>query len=144
MSTADVSCTNCGKDFEVQTEYFQKFGSEPYCQNCLVHTECQSCGQGLRLQPSRYKELGGDPVVCTDCQPSQSDSSSSSSGSTFWSGLSTGEKIVFPILLVAFLGVGGLAAYTAINGGDPEGTGLLGISILLYWTYRRGKKNSTS
>jgi len=143
MSTANVSCTKCGKQFEVKTEYFQKFDSDPFCQDCLIHTECQSCNRGLRLEPSRYKELGGDPIICTDCDKgSSSTTSTGSSGSSFWSGLSIGEKIVFPILLVAFIGILSIAIFANMNGGNVETPLLLPILILLYWTYRRGKKNS--
>ncbi|WP_224338219.1 hypothetical protein [Haloprofundus halobius] len=146
MSTASVSCTKCGQQFDVKTEYFQKFGSDPFCQDCLIHTECQSCKRGLRLQPSRYKELGGDPVVCTDCDQgiSSSTTAGSSSGTSFWSGLTIGEKIVFPILLIAFVGILGIAAFAEMNGGSVETPLLLPILILLYWTYRRGKKNRSS
>jgi len=147
MSTASVSCTKCGTQFDVKTEYFQKFGSDPFCQDCLIHTECQSCNRGLRLQPSRYKELGGDPIVCTDCDQganATATTAESSSGTSFWSGLSIGEKIVFPILLIAFIGTLGLAAFAEVNGGSVETPLLLPILILLYWTYRRGKKNSAN
>jgi len=140
MSTARVTCTGCQKEFDVPTEYFQKFGREPYCRDCLIHTECQSCGDGLRIQPSRFQELGGDPVVCTGCQ-STDESSSTMASRTFWAGLSTGEKIVFPILLVVLVVALGLVANSAMNGGDPSGAGLTGVLILLYWTYRRGRKN---
>jgi len=146
MSTASVSCTQCGEQFEVKTEYFEKFGSDPFCQDCVIHTECQSCNRGLRLQPSRYKELGGDPVVCTDCDQAGSTSTSteSSSSGSFWSGLSIGEKIVFPILLIAFVGLLGLAIMAKMYGGNVETPLLLPLLLLLYWTYRRGKKNSSS
>lgn len=145
MSTADVSCTNCGKQFNVKTEYFQKFGSDPYCQNCLIHTECNSCDRGLRLQPSRYRELGGEPVICTNCEQDASTTTTaeSHSRSSFWSGLSIGEKIVFPILLVGVVGLLSMLVLAEINGGEASAPILLPMTILLYWTYRRGKKNST-
>lgn len=145
MSVADVSCTKCGTPFQVKTDYFQKFGTDPLCQDCVIHTECQSCKRGLRLLPSRYQELGGDPVVCKGCEDvSQTTSTTTrSSGSSFWSGLSIGEKIVFPLLVVAFVGILGVAAYAEMNGGNVDTPLLLPILVLLYWTYRRGKKNSS-
>lgn len=146
MSTASVSCTNCGDQFNVKTEYFQKFGSDPYCQDCLIHTECNSCNRGLRLQPSQYRELGGEPVTCTSCAqgaPSTTTTKSRSGGS-FWSGLSIGEKIIFPILLVAIVGLLAVVILVEGSGGDASAPILLPMLILLYWTYRRGKKNSTA
>lgn len=140
MSSAQVTCANCDKRFEVDTRYFRKFGDDPFCRDCLIHTECQSCNRGLRLEPSRYQELGGDPVACTDC--AQQSRAGSSERRSFWAGLTVGEKIVFPILLIAFLGLGGLALYVETNGGETSVPLLSGILILLYWTYRRGKKNA--
>lgn len=146
MSMASVSCTKCGTQFEVKTEYFQKFGSDPFCQDCLIHTECQSCKRGLRLQPSRYKEIGGDPVICTDCEKETSAATASESptSGTFWSGLSIGEKIVFPILLVAFIGLLGISALAGMSDINVDAPLLLPLLLLLYWTYRRGKKNSST
>jgi hypothetical protein len=163
MGQADVTCTKCGTAFQVDTRYFQIFGEEPFCQDCLIHTECHSCGRGLRLQPSRYQELGGDPVVCTDCDsgqpggsqtpPSTSETSTqqsststppttqTSSDGTFWSGLTIGEKIVFPVLLAAFLGMVGLALLANANGGEFSSPAIGGVGFLLFWLYRRGKKN---
>lgn len=162
MGQADVTCTKCGTPFQVDTRYFQVFGEEPFCQDCLIHTECQSCGRGLRLQPSRYQELGGDPVVCTDCDggqsgaastgpstsgtaPTRSSTSGTSSTQTssgrFWSGLSIGEKIVLPILLAAFLGMVGLALLANANGGEFSSPAIGGVGFLLFWLYRRGRKN---
>lgn len=138
MSTASVTCSNCGKQLELNTGYFKKYGEDPFCQDCLIHTECNSCGRGLRLEPSRYKELGGDPVICTDCEPSQT-TSSSRSGVTFWSGLSSGEKILFLVVLIALLGRGSYIALTSMNGGATEGGGLLGLTLILYWISRRGR-----
>jgi len=151
MGKASVNCTKCGKGFEVDTRYFQIFGEDPFCQDCLIHTECQSCGRGLRLQPSRFQELGGDPIICTDCgqqsssssssprQQSQSSAQSSSTGS-FWSGLSFGEKVVFPLLFVALLGMSWLALVANLNGGEFSGP-IAGVTFLLIWLHRRGKKN---
>lgn len=144
MGVANVTCTKCGVNFEVDTKYFQIFGEDPFCQNCLIHTKCQSCDRGLRLEPSRYKELGGDPIVCVDCddvtpEPSNEKGTGSSS---FWSGLTIGEKIVFPVLLAAFVGLGSLAMFAEMNGGEVSTPLLGGLFFLLYWTYRRGKKNS--
>ncbi|ACV47966.1 MULTISPECIES: hypothetical protein [Halomicrobium] len=163
MGQADVTCTKCGTAFQVDTRYFQIYGEEPFCQDCLIHTECQSCGRGLRLQPSRYQELGGNPVVCTDCdggQPAVSTSQTSTSGApstrssasgtsstqtstsgTFWSGLSIGEKIVFPILLAGFVGMVALALLANANGGEFASPAIGGVGFLLFWLYRRGKKN---
>lgn len=145
MSTASVSCTNCGKQFNVKTEYFQKFGSDPYCQDCLIHTECNSCNRGLRLQPSQYRELGGEPVVCATCgqDASSPTTTESRSGESFWSGLSIGEKIIFPILLVAIVGLLAVVVLIEGSGGEASAPILLPMLILLYWTYRRGKKNRT-
>lgn len=145
MSSAAVSCTRCGTRFEVETAYFQTYGNDPFCQDCLIHTACQSCGRGLRLQPSRYQELGGDPVVCTDCDgaAARTPTNDSLSNGSFWTGLSFGEKVAFPVLLVAFVGILGTAAYAEMNGGNVDAPILLPILILLYWTYRRGKKNSS-
>lgn len=145
MSTASVSCTNCEKQFNVKTEYFQKFGSDPYCQDCLIHTECNSCNRGLRLQPSQYRELGGEPVICASCGQGASSTTTteSHSGGSFWSGLSLGEKIVFPLLSVAIVGLLAVVILIEGTGGEASAPILLPMIILLYWTYRRGKKNST-
>jgi len=53
-----------------------------------------------------------------------------------------GEKVLFPILLVIFLGGGSLALLAEMNGVDTSAPGLAFVLILLLWTYRRGKKNS--
>lgn len=145
MSTANVSCTNCGKQFEVKTNYFQKFGSDPYCQDCLIHTECNACNRGLRIQPSQYRELGGEPVVCTTCEQGTASTPTPEpqSGGSFWSGLSIGEKIVFPILSVAIVGLIAVMLLVESNGGEASAPILLPMVLLLYWTYRRGKKNRT-
>ncbi|MDS0283487.1 hypothetical protein [Haloarcula onubensis] len=153
MGQANVNCIKCDKDFQVDTRYFQIFGEDPICRDCAIHTECQSCNRGLRLAPSRYQELGGGPVICTDCdqQPSaspaaqgqqnRSSSARSSSGGSFWTGLSIGEKIVFPLLLAALLGMGWLALSAELNGGEFSGP-IAGVTVLLVWLHRRGKKNS--
>jgi nitrate reductase NapE component len=87
--------------------------------------------------------LGGDPVICGDCERDQHSTTATGSLS-FWSGLTVGEKIVFPILSVAFVGLLAAVALSAANGGDPEAPILLPILLLLYWTYRRGKSNAGS
>lgn len=114
MSVAKVECNHCKRTFEVDTEYFQKYGSDPFCADCLVHSECEACGRGIRLQPSKYRELGGEPLVCADCsqqtrssqtqQLSENDSSSNK--------LTTGEKIVS---WIAALVAGGLLFVALIN-----------------------------
>lgn len=147
MPEVDVNCQNCNKEFSVDTEYFEIFGKDPYCQNCLIHTKCQSCERPLRIQPSQYQRVGGDPVVCTQCgQIEQSKRSSPSdtrkSNNSFWNGLTIGEKIVFPILILIFVGLMAFLALAEIRGYDVS-AGILppSLLILIYWTYRRGKKN---
>ncbi|WP_324663925.1 hypothetical protein [Haloarcula sediminis] len=152
MGQADVNCIKCDKNFQVDTRYFQKFGEDPVCRDCAIHTECQSCSRGLRLAPSRYQELGGDPVICTDCdqqpsapsaaqaQQSRPSSAQSSSGGSFWTGLSIGEKIVFPVLFVALVGMAYLELFANLNG-DAFTTPIAGVTVLLVWLYRRGRKH---
>ena len=152
MGKANVNCIKCNKNFQVDTRYFQIFGEDPICRDCAIHTECQSCSRGLRLAPSRYQELGGGPVICNDCdqqpsassasqgQQSGSSSAQSSSSGSFWTGLSIGEKIVFPLLLAALLGMGWLELFANLSG-DAFNTPIAGVTFLLIWLYRRGSKN---
>jgi hypothetical protein len=157
MSRVEADCGRCGVTERIDSTYFRVFGDDFYCEDCLIHTRCQRCQGGLRLRPSRYQNLGGDPVVCSDCGSSATSSQSTPTGSgaappettqstpsgssSFWDGLTRGEKVVFPILLLLFLGYGSIAVLGAQNGADIDGTPLAGLLILLVWTYRRGKKN---
>lgn len=139
MPTAEVQCTKCGKHFNIPTNYFQRYGEQPFCDDCLVHTQCQNCGKGLRLQPSKYREVGGEPVVCTTCAP---DGGSSNGGKWFWHGLTNGEKVIFPILVVLFIGALSLAAAAEMSGGEAGGFALTGLLVLILWTYSRGRRNA--
>lgn len=150
MPSVDVNCQQCGKGFSVDTEYFEMFGRDPYCQDCLIHTKCKSCGRPLRLEPSKYHQLGGDPVICQQCaqaekQASSNDEVSSNGGwlqGTFWGGLTIGEKIVFPLLILVLVGILGALAMAEMGGQDAD-AGIIpaGLLVLIYWTYRRGNKN---
>lgn len=120
MSSADVNCGKCGKQFRVSAEYFQRYGEDPYCHDCLIHTECRHCGKGLRIQPSRYQELGGEPVSCTDCSASTG-GNGRSSDTWFWHGLTEGEKLIFPVLALLFIGALGIVATIEMNGGNAGG-----------------------
>jgi hypothetical protein len=125
-----VSCVQCGENFSTHPRYFEKFGHEPVCNDCLVHTECSNCGTGLRLSHSRFSELGGNPVVCTDC------SASESQGTWFWHGLTIGEKIVFPI-------AAGLLAFNVLLAVNGASDSFLALPALVFtgWIYRRGRRN---
>lgn len=144
MSVAAVTCENCGTEFEVETSYFQVFGRDPYCRDCLVHTRCRSCDRGLRLEPSDHEAVGGDPVWCTDCgHPAQSQSPGTGLlAGTFWEGLTLGEKVVFPVLAILLLAILGYLTQAGIQGQEADaGIIPVGLLILLGWTYRRGKRN---
>lgn len=139
MSVAQVECNRCQRTFDVSTEYFQKYGSDPFCGDCIVHTECKRCGCGLRLQPSRYQELGGDPLVCTNCN--QQVDSSQAGKTSFWYGLTTGEKIVFPIVIVVGL-MSLLVLYTEPNAPAEQVGKVVGICLFFsFWIVHRGEKN---
>ena len=144
MPSVDVNCQKCGTEFSVDTEYFEVFGKDPFCQDCLIHTKCQSCDRPLRLEPSEYQRVGGDPVTCKQCEQTHQQTSSNGGflQGTFWEGLSTGEKIVFPILVVLLVTVLGFLALAAKQGYNTDaGIVPAGLLFLTYWTYRRGKKN---
>lgn len=105
MSIVTANCNRCGETLEVETIYFQKYGSVPYCDDCRIHTQCTRCGEGIRLQPSRYQDLGGDPLICTSCDDRKSNQHQSSGWfDWFWPGLTIGEKIVLPIATLALIG----------------------------------------
>ncbi|WP_380679166.1 DnaJ domain-containing protein [Salinigranum sp. GCM10025319] len=128
-----VSCTNCETTFSIQPEYVRKFGDEPFCSDCLVHTECATCGTGLRILHSKFNELGGNPVFCTNCGATESRSS------WFWDGLSIGEKIVFPIAVCLLL----FNLWLLMNGASDD---ILAFPALVVtgWVYLRGKRNTTA
>jgi hypothetical protein len=133
-----VDCTACGDSFQVATEYFEVFGSDPFCEDCLIHTNCNSCKKGLRLEPSDYREIGGEPVHCKDCGvPEQKQT-------TFWDGLSIGEKIVFPLLILFTAAVAIVGSLYVLRGGSPEPVAKIGVPALglTLWTYSRGIENS--
>ena len=67
MSRVQVRCRNCGRVSEVDSQYFQVFGDDFFCENCLVHTQCASCDRGLRISPEEFQSLGGDPLYCKGC-----------------------------------------------------------------------------
>ncbi len=149
MSVAEVECTQCGRGFEVDTTYFQTYGTDPFCPDCLIHTECHDCGRGLRLQPSRYGELGGDPVICTDCgqsRPSHRENAPPAARPaakpSFWHGLTIGEKILFPIVvLVGIASVFALVWYPEVTARNV-GSLIAGCVILMFWLLARGEKNT--
>jgi hypothetical protein len=125
-----VSCTNCGSEFLIRPWYFRKFGDEPFCSDCLAHTECANCGTGLRLLYSRFNEFGGNPVFCTDCGATESQDS------WFWDGLSIGEKIVFPVGVLLLL----LNVWLLMNGASDDVLALPAL-VITGWIYIRGKRN---
>ncbi|ELZ12108.1 hypothetical protein C478_10928 [Natrinema thermotolerans DSM 11552] len=144
MSVAKVECNQCGRTFEVNTEYFQKYGSDPFCPDCLIHTDCENCGRGLRLRPSRYQELGGDPIICSQCdQRSKPQGTRREKKKTsFWYGLTPGEKIIFPV--VVLVGIGALLSmfvYPDVTG-EQVGSAIGACFLLTFWMISRGEKNN--
>lgn len=142
MSVAQVDCIQCGIPFEVRTEYFQKYGPDPRCFDCVIHTECHDCGCGLRLLPSRYQELGGDPVVCMDCDEASSTTRRANEKTSFWYGLTPGEKIVFPGVVLVFVASIGLLITEPQVTTDNVGRALATCTLLAAWIIHRGKKNN--
>ncbi|APX95499.1 hypothetical protein SAMN05421809_0633 [Natronorubrum daqingense] len=143
MSIAQVECTRCEHSFEVDTEYFRRYGADPFCADCLIHTVCYQCNRGLRLQPSRYQELNGDPVVCTDCdpQPEIEPPRAPTETPSFWQGLTTGEKVLFPlVVLIGLVAIGATLVDPATPTTDVSRV-VATCAIIAVWIYSRGRKN---
>lgn len=140
MSIVTANCNRCGETLELDTAYFQKYGSVPYCDNCRIHTQCTRCGEGIRLQPSRYQSLGGDPLICTTCD-NQKPNQQHSFGwfDWFWPGLTIGEKIVLPIATLALVGAL-LAAFWYPEFPSQSRGGFGGLIVLIIMIIHYGEK----
>ena len=87
--------------------------------------------------------MNGDPVVCTDCDPQPEIESPRAPTETpsFWHGLTTGEKVLFSlVVLIGLAAIGATLVDPATPTNDVSRV-VATCAIIVVWIYSRGRKN---